>query len=447
MNSNSTVTTHTMHLRATESSPEMAGSRTLRFIASDETPDRMGDIIQVSGWNLSSYKKNPVVLWGHDTSSVPPIGRAVNVRRGRKANGQPALYANIEFAPEEAHPFAETVYQLAKRGYLNAVSVGFLPRKTKDLSDQERSRLGMPPYGQMYSEADLMEISVVSVPANPSALISQARGLVSDNVLGAGQVERFLDHVREQEAQSLSDRLKSKIRGFIDLNAEQRSDTEAQERSPACRQTGESTADCVERKIPELIEEGMEQDQATAVAHSVCETPCENTKDAEATEPVLKHVARVEETEEAYIITYLKPGYMELSPDANRGMHDDEDEDKMGHEDDEDEDKMGHEDDEDEDKKKRRKRKPRKGASDLDYTLGALIEAQAEQARAMTTLTDSIGDLTKRLDLAVGGVRAGVQTPEAPAPAPTQQVPVEEIEQAFRSATNDLLTRFQSRSK
>lgn len=37
------------------------------------------------------------------------------------------------------------------------------------------------------------------------------------------------------------------------------------------RQEGESTNDCVQRAIPILIEEGKPQDQAVAIANSMCE--------------------------------------------------------------------------------------------------------------------------------------------------------------------------------
>jgi HK97 family phage prohead protease len=412
--------THSMHLRATESSPETAGDRTLRFVASDETPDRVGDIIKVSGWNLTSYKKNPVVLWGHDTSTVPPIGRATNVRRGKKPNGERALLADIEFAPEEAHPFAETVYQLAKRGYLNAVSVGFIPKATKELTDKEKAALGMEPYGQLYSQADLLEISVVSVPANPSALVSATRSLVTEGVVGERQVKRFLEHVTDGAEPDLAERLKSKIRGFVDLGVA--------DRSPACRQDGETQEESVERKIPELVEEGMEQEQAVAEAAGVCEAACSekaapndevvetSLADALSNAAVdadvakVKHIAKVEETEETYVITYLKPGVMEL------GYKDDDDE-------------------EDDDKKK----------GFLARAIGLLAEAQAEQARSMTTLTDSISDLTKRLDIAAGGSRAGVSAPEAPAPDPVPAVSSEEVEAVVRRVSEGLLQRLKER--
>lgn len=45
-------------------------------------------------------------------------------------------------------------------------------------------------------------------------------------------------------------------------------------KSPACRQEGETKEECVSRKIPELIKEGYTQDQAIAVANSLCSTVC-----------------------------------------------------------------------------------------------------------------------------------------------------------------------------
>jgi hypothetical protein len=54
------------------------GSRTVRFVLSDSSVDRMGDVIDAAGWRLGPYKQNPVVLWAHDSGS-PPIGKMVNI--------------------------------------------------------------------------------------------------------------------------------------------------------------------------------------------------------------------------------------------------------------------------------------------------------------------------------------------------------------------------------
>lgn len=374
-----------LQIRARESKASSDEGRILTYVASDETPDRVGDVIQVNGWELTQYKQNPVILWGHDGNAIPPIGRATNVRRGQYQKKK-ALLASIEFAPAEAHPFAETVYQLAKGGFVNAVSVGFMPLETKEIDDKERKKLGMPQYGVMYSKASLLEVSLVSVPANPSALEVGAKGLVSKGLLTTKEVDRFLKEVPLTEAQ-VADALKARVRSFVDFGA-LGSKAPEEQKSPACRTDGESKAECVARKIPELMEEeGMEQDQAVAVAESVCETPCSEGK---------------ESSEGLSLTKEQKLGLQDLAKSceafaallrASSGKMDEEDE----------EDEEGS--------------SPYKAA---DETITRLIDAQAEQARALTSLVDSISDLTSNLRRTSGpdsGVERGIASvPDAVVP-------------------------------
>ena len=56
---------------------------------------------------------------------------------------------------------------------------------------------------------------------------------------------------------------------------------EAEQRSPACRQPGEPTSDCVARKVPELVAEGYPQRQAVAIAASLCDQLCSAQRVAE----------------------------------------------------------------------------------------------------------------------------------------------------------------------
>jgi HK97 family phage prohead protease len=126
------------------------------FTASTASLDRDGDRINPSGWKLDAYKANPVVLWGHDHSSHP-VGRAVEVA----AIGD-SLRVVIEFPPENVSPEGYRVGQLVEAGFLSAVSVGFLP-------------LDYAPNGQGghdFESVELLEISIVTVPANPEALIA-----------------------------------------------------------------------------------------------------------------------------------------------------------------------------------------------------------------------------------------------------------------------------------
>lgn len=45
-------------------------------------------------------------------------------------------------------------------------------------------------------------------------------------------------------------------------------------KSPPCRQEDETHDECVDRKIPELIDEGYDQDEAVAIANDMCDKKC-----------------------------------------------------------------------------------------------------------------------------------------------------------------------------
>ena len=190
-------------------------NRTISYLVSDETVDRMGDIIRVKGWNLASYRQNPVVLWGHEGKSVPPIGKANNVRR---RYGPARLTADIEFAPKEAFEFADTIYQLAVRGFVRATSVGFLPTASEEVDEKKREKLGLGPFGQLYTGAELMEISVVAVPANPSALQDGVKALSLEGLMDDGTAARFFDTYPASEDLALR-RVRAACRSFVDFGA------------------------------------------------------------------------------------------------------------------------------------------------------------------------------------------------------------------------------------
>lgn len=128
-------------------------------IISTADQDRAGEIIELSAWDLSLYKMNPVVLWAHDYAQLP-IGAAdtVEVKDGN-------LVATGTFAP---HEFAQTVRRLYDLKMLRATSVGLIPRKM---------------VGNKITEAELLEFSFVPVPANPYALSLAKSALISEDAL------------------------------------------------------------------------------------------------------------------------------------------------------------------------------------------------------------------------------------------------------------------------
>ncbi|GBR00517.1 hypothetical protein AA21952_0127 [Acetobacter oeni LMG 21952] len=138
------------------------GDRRLRFTISTGAIDRDSDTLDPEGWDLTEYRQNPVVLFSHDASGYP-VGKsvAVDISDG-------VLWAEVEFLPvdiPEAGPRAEAVYRMCLSGFLNAASVGFHP------VDFEFSADRMDDFGIDFRKQKLLEWSIVTVPANPEALI------------------------------------------------------------------------------------------------------------------------------------------------------------------------------------------------------------------------------------------------------------------------------------
>ncbi len=131
----------------------------IRFVASTNRKARDGLVIDADAWDLTNYRKSPVVLWSHDYwGERPPIGRALKVWTD---DGN--LMADVEF--DQADEFAAAIERKYRGGYLNAVSVGW------DTLERDADRV---------TKADLLDISAVPIPGDPNALMErQVRGLHS----------------------------------------------------------------------------------------------------------------------------------------------------------------------------------------------------------------------------------------------------------------------------
>ena len=136
--------------------------RKIDFVLSTEKIDRMGDSISLFGWDLSAYKKNPVVLFAHN-GSQPPIAKASNVKKNIK---EKTLVASAEFTSRDMNPFGFSIFQMYVGGFMKAVSVGFRPVEFDFSEDKKR------PLGIDFKKQELLEFSAVPVPANPDALVA-----------------------------------------------------------------------------------------------------------------------------------------------------------------------------------------------------------------------------------------------------------------------------------
>lgn len=133
---------------------------TIEFIMTTETTDRHGDIVDVDSIKLDNYMLNPVVLPQHDHSS-PAIGKVVELRK-EMVNGLKALIGKVKFAVG-LYDVADTYWNLYSKGFMSAVSIGFIP-ESAEARDGSFVLFG----------SELLELSMVSIPANQLALAKSA---------------------------------------------------------------------------------------------------------------------------------------------------------------------------------------------------------------------------------------------------------------------------------
>lgn len=143
---------------------ERAQDGSVSFVVSTSAPDRYGDIVEQSGWDTSAYEKNPVLLWAH-SYTTPPVGKV-----GRLDKTGNLTARDVTFTSPEQHPFGAQVGEMVRAGFLNAVSVGFLPLEWEEVRSPEGTLTGY-----RFVRQELLEVSIVPVPANPQALI-EGRG-------------------------------------------------------------------------------------------------------------------------------------------------------------------------------------------------------------------------------------------------------------------------------
>jgi HK97 family phage prohead protease/HK97 family phage major capsid protein len=129
------------------------------FVLSDETLDRHGEVISAAGWDLKLFKKNPVALLNHNANAI--IGKWESVRvEGKRLLGKLVLAATGTSA------LVDEVRSLFEQKMIRAVSVGFLDIEKEKLDDDASEFWG--PF--RYLKQELLEVSLVAIPANPNAV-------------------------------------------------------------------------------------------------------------------------------------------------------------------------------------------------------------------------------------------------------------------------------------
>jgi len=154
----------------TEITPVDGSEDTFKFIITTNDVDRYGDIVEPSGLDATDYEKNNVVLFNHLSSGVElPIANSLSLEQTSDGKGIESV-AKFHGITE----LSRNVRDLLKIRSLKATSIGFMPKEWENMPTEKGSWCEP----RRYTKWSMLEYSVVNIPANPYALITN--GFVSD---------------------------------------------------------------------------------------------------------------------------------------------------------------------------------------------------------------------------------------------------------------------------
>ena len=158
------------------------------FVVSTPEVDRYGTIIVPSGIDYTAYLNNPIVLAQHDSDDWP-IGKCL----GFMMNSE-NLEATLQFhrITEEACEVAD----LVAAGYVRAVSVGIIPIESEEQTIDGKTVI-------VYTKSELVEFSVVSIPANREALIKKSIKLKLESIFN--KLKKVYRMLTPEQTQAITD--------------------------------------------------------------------------------------------------------------------------------------------------------------------------------------------------------------------------------------------------
>ena len=145
---------------------QMDGEGIHRMVIAANERSRNGDELNLRGVAFKNYLKNPVVLWAHDSFGGIPIGKTLEIDH----DDQGKIVVDFQFNSDDE--FAARVENAWNGGFIRAASIRYLPTKVVEVrgngGEVERLRV---------EESELLEWSLVPVPADPDSVRAAARAL------------------------------------------------------------------------------------------------------------------------------------------------------------------------------------------------------------------------------------------------------------------------------
>ena len=250
------------------------GSVVIRGMASTADTDRAGDVIAAEAWNkggLANFEKNPIILFNHDYDR--PIGRATGLKV--TDNG-------LELEAKISKSAPANVCELVKEGILGAFSVGFRVKDADYLKESD---------GLMIKDAELFEVSVVSVPCNQAATFSLAKSF--DSIEEYNEFKKTFTNSVDLAGQSL---------------AKDEDSFEASDAPDGTEKSVQKEITMSEVKTPEIDLEAFAKKVADETAAKIAIRQAEEKAAVEAQAKAAQEAAEAEAAKQAEVETVIKTG-------------------------------------------------------------------------------------------------------------------------------------------
>lgn len=225
--------------------------------------DLAGDVVYGKGIDCRFHRMNPLVLLMHNRNN--PIGRSLDEAGNYTVvTGDNETIATTYFFQKSLE--AEQAFRLVEMGAIPGASIGFKPKagmvKTKFGSDGK-------PY-MLVSGCDLIEYSHVTIPENPETLVIAIQKGLGGKPLCEPLMQMFAPLMPAKTAWSNGATLSDTL-GDINKELDRMGEKQLKVmKSLTALIEKDALQDCVSAKVPKLLDEGYERDQALAIAYSYC---------------------------------------------------------------------------------------------------------------------------------------------------------------------------------
>jgi hypothetical protein len=159
-----------------EFNKDVEDTREVEFIISSAAKDRHNSILNMDGWNLENFNRNPIVGYQHnvygnlfgndDPDDIIGSGRAwIDINQ----KGEKVLMGSVKFETKDINEKADKIFKKVLAGTLRSTSVGFMEigkgewRETRD-TEGKKDKV------YHFKGQELLEFSIVNIPSNPEAV-------------------------------------------------------------------------------------------------------------------------------------------------------------------------------------------------------------------------------------------------------------------------------------